>query len=580
MEQGVNNFNTYIQKIEKHPLLTLIFTSLFLTLFFGSICYKLGLIYNENHSYFFDAVSYSYTNAKLSVLLETQNHWSLGVSEWLHNNRQPFRMLYMLFFFPFLLGSEMGHLAFTLPILFLFLSLLGWTVFKRTQSLIYSLATLLFFFSIKGLFSSHYGLIPNWLDAPSALLCGAGAFCLINAFEEKGYKWITGFALLISLSFLSRFPAGFYATFMCGPVFLIYLYDRFKKYPSNPSYLWKPLILSISITGILCSYFAIAHGKNVLEFYRVYGYALNHGTPAAIEFGTKVISRVLGSYLFVIFIIVFIFNLFTRRSQKINWLGFFVIFWLGISHLIFNIMINQVTEGYGTFAWALPPLFLLAVAPCKNKQTTPLKLNLKPFSWFAILFSLTAFFLIGRNIRSHYYKATHPNLGHYERQKTFSKIGVLLSSQKDNTIWNAYFDEISWIPTMESFYRSGKWIMPAGQDYFFSKHVSVWKGNYPHLSSQEMAISSFKNTSKWVHLALVFQSPDSALSHFKNKHSKAVAYYYSTHMPNDPQWKKITSISTERYGMIDAYKNLNIQDSTGFTKLMHNIPLRLPTFEN
>jgi hypothetical protein len=123
-------------------------------------------------------------------------------------------------------------------------------------------------------------------------------------------------------------------------------------------------------------------------------------------------------------------------------------------------------------------------------------------------------------------------------------------------VWNAYFDEISWIPSLDAFYRHGVLPLPLGQDYVFSIHETVYRGNYPGWDSAQINEALLKNANTWLNIAVVFDEPSDADKYLPNELSRSAARYLARSMRDDPDWRKDYEIKTHRYGRLAVYRNL------------------------
>jgi len=561
------------------PVWVIVIWSVSLTILLGAVTNQIANAYLDNHSYFFDPVSYSFRNARLYVRLGEEGRLNLAVQEWLENGRHPLRTVPLLLFAPELLAKRTGHMATALPALGVFLFLLGWTIYRRTRYVPYALACMALFCALPGMFSPTRGLSAYWLDLPAAFLAGAAALCLLNSSGGRNLKWLAGFAVLTSGAVLSRYVAGVYVFVMCTPVLAGYLLLRWRREHSFTRSVVAPVALVGGIVGTLAGYFIVAHYRSNMHFYSTFGYALGHGVWAAA------VSTLKSLYLFVGWPPVpglllalgllgtFAVNLGVLRSKALNCQEQAAIGWLAISHILFLSVVVQA-EGHAQAAlYALPLLFLLAVSPALWKEAR--LVSKAPIVLAVIVFAAAALPGSWHAWRS-YQQAQRPSPEAREQKNLDVALAQAVTKQGERLVWNAYFDEYAWIPAMEAFYRFGKFPLPAGQDYFFSIHESVWKGDYPGLTPDEVSRLVYDNTNQWVDVAVVFDDPMATDTQLNNDYSRAVAQYVAQAIRSDTRWERVFVVESSRYGTLAGYRNLAAHNSDTYDRRLQGQHLVQP----
>ena len=145
----------------------------------------------------------------------------------------------------------------------IFLSLFGWTVYRRTEHLGYAVAAMLLYCALSELTRHNWGIGSGFADWQSMLLLNAAALCLMNALMQPGLAWIRAFAVLLAFATLARTTAAFHAVAMCGPILLIYMMAHYKK---NHSFrLLGVVLLNILIIGLKLKAFLLL----VLEIFLI-----------------------------------------------------------------------------------------------------------------------------------------------------------------------------------------------------------------------------------------------------------------------------------------------------------------------
>ena len=531
--------------------------SLILTMLMGLVTIQISNAYFDNYSYFFDPVYYSYQNAHLYVRLADEGRLSLAVQEWLGNGRHPLRTVPLILFAPRWLANQMGHMATALPMLAIFLFLFGGTVYQRTRYIPYALACMALFCAIPGMFSPTKGLSAYWLDLPASFLVGAATLCLLNSSGARDLRWLAGFALLASLAALSRYVAAMYAFVICGPVLAYYLLRRWQQ----EGHLLRAVLLPLGVIGIVISivagYFLSMHFQSNVGFYSTFGYALGHGLLRA----AYSVIRSMGSFMSIPGGIVLgalgliQLALFWRDITR-DWENFVIGIWFASAIFLFQVLVLRVDGASHTILYAVPLIFLAIVSPIPLGKDSP---NYRRLTRLSSVFIVVAVLLGGGATLRNFQLAMQPSPEIQGRKALDMALAEVLSTESRENgplVWNAYFDEYAWIPTMEAFYRFGEFPLPAGQDYFFTVHETTWKGDYPGLTPDEVSKLVYENTNQWVEIAVVFDDPTAADTRFNNDYSRTVARYMAQVMRSDTQWERLFVVESSRYGRLAGYRNL------------------------
>jgi hypothetical protein len=564
-EMCIKGFKRFITPIE-----IILVWSVTLTGLMGVVTTRIAHTYLETHSYFYDPVSYSFYNARLYARLETEGRSHLAWEEWLKNARHPLRTVPLLLFAPGLLAKQMGPVATVLPMFGIFLSLLGWTVYRRTGYLPYALACMALFCALPGLFSPMQGLSVYWLDLSAVFLSGGAALCLLNSTGGRKLAWLAGFAVLASCAALSRYVAGGYVFVMCAPVLTGYLLLRWRQEGSLIRSVLVPVLVVGSIVGLLAGYFIVVHFQGNMGFYTAYGYALGHGiTLSAVSTLGALYDYVKQPLMFALLGLLII-NLTLLRSRTWRWNELLVPGWFAIAHLLFSSIVLRVVGDRFVSLYAFPFVFLLAVSPVPWREYSHTTRDLRAFITIVVLAG--AVLIGGYSAWKGYQQA---NTSVKDRKRFDIKIARLVVKQGHHIVWNAYFDEYAWIPTMEAFYRFGELPLPAGQDYFFSIHESVWKGNYPGLTPDEVSRRVYENTNQWVDLAVVFDDPAAAKTRFNNAYTQAIAQYVAQTIRNDLRWQRVFLIQSSEYGPLTGYRNLASLHQDAYNRILRGQTLVL-----
>ncbi|MEP0752689.1 hypothetical protein NDA03_10745 [Trichocoleus sp. Lan] len=542
----------------KKPVFVIFFCAVFLTSVIGFILIKIEQAHLENYSYFYDAVSYSLDNARLHVRLANEGRFTLAMQEWLGNKRHPLRTVPLLLFAPSLLASNVGHMATVLPMLFIFLGLLGWTVYRRTGCTPYALTCMALFCAIPGIFHPGLGLGAYWLDLPAAFLVGGAALCLLNSSEGRSLKWLVGFAVLASCAVLSRYIAAAYAFVICVPVLGGYLIQRWWREGAPVKTILLPLSVISVTTGVLAGYFLIFHLKSNLQYYTVYGYALNQSLLGSITF---VIHFLVGYFfgipgIFILSAICLVNLVLFWKDVSQNWKDLIISVWYASAVILFLVLVLRAGEGGHATMYAVPLVFFAVVSPVTISQNWSSHKVLVRLS--AILIAV-ALLLGGRAALDNYSLATHPSPEAKEQKALDVALAQELIRAGGSVVFCSYFDEYTVIPVMETFYRYGK--LPLAAKKLFTVHESYWSGFYPNLSANALTEIVYANTTKEVDIAVVFNDPVRADTNTKwqgkpSPKTRLVAKYVAEQIRNDPNWKRVFVLENSHYGTLAGYRNL------------------------
>jgi hypothetical protein len=551
------------------PFLIIAVAALILTGLIGYVSIRIEETYRQNYPYrSLDPVYYMYYNAKLSVRLLDETRLNVAVDEWISNDRFPLRTVPLILFAPELLARPYGYMATSLPMFTIMLWMMGVTVYRRTRHILYSLAVISLLGATSYLFNLEYGFATYWLDTPMSYLFGAAVLSLVNS-RGKSIPWLVAFAVLASFTVLSRYIAVMYILFISAPLLVYYLARRWRVERN----FWKAVALPVGIIAViilsLAGVFLFRHFSNVLGFYTSYGYALGFGIQESLiwvlsNFVTMVSSKwfwllmsIAGVNLFLIF-----------RSQIRDWENLIISLWLATGVLILFGVIIRTGSGVHVLPTAVPLLVLALCAPVQFRE--PWKhYTYLGMTVVACLIIISTVNLAGRSIDQAYTTALNPTPIDQDDKQFENALARILQSENRPLVWNVYFAEFAWKPTMVSFLRSKILPLPAGQP-FYNEHLTAWEADYPDLDPYEVADRIHIASTKWVDLAVVLSDPQQAVNAewLANDYSRIVAAEMSTRLAQDDNWEKITEISSQQYGLVVLYRNLN-SNGAAYEEVFH-----------
>ena len=175
----------------------------------------------------------------------------------------------------------------------------------------------------------------------------------------------------------------------------------------------------------------------------------------------------------------------------------------------------------------------------------------------------------GQQAAAYAHAAARPSREAQARKQLDTALAERLVEQGGRVVWVAFFDEYAWIPSLEAFYRWKKLPLPAGQDYFFGVHETMWKGNFPGMSPGEIGKLVYYNVVRHVELAVVFSDPRQAKGRFDNPYREAAARYMSVRMARDAAiWKPVFRLEHTPYGPLTGFRNQRLRGDKVYNRLL------------
>ncbi len=536
--------------VDGRYLVPIVLSAIALTAIVSCMSVLLAETFLRHHSYFFDAASYSYRNALLYTRVEMNGTIAAAWQELLTNNRYPIRTVPLALLAPSVLAHPMGHVTTAIPSLLAFLVVFGIAVRRRSGSTLFSIVAMALFCSLTGIYNPNYGFATYWLDFVAALWAGAAAMCLINSDETRSTKWIIAFAVFASFAALSRYIAAGYVLFSCLPILVIYSIKRIGhgeelKKVATP-YLW--LFLTIAL---LAGAFLVCNAHANLQFYSNCCYSLGQKLRVSFFDETLATRWFFTDQLLCELSILCALQLIVGRKLMRNWQETLIPLWLGVSTHVLMVLVLRANGG-GPQTYYCVPLVLFAFV-------SPLAICAKARLPHARLFALTMV-VLAISMFVHTYEnfsqsASHPSDDARDRKVLDVQVAELIAKENSSLVWNEYFDERAWLPTMEAFYKNHKLCMPAGQTYF-TIHESGWTSAYPGLSPMQIAEKVKKASNKLVGFAVVFDDPNQAWkSDLNNVYSKTVASEFAKEVKHNAQWRRVAVFESKVFGKLAAYVN-------------------------
>ena len=544
--------------------LTLFLVSCALVLALGGTAIWLQTAYYQHNPYFYDPVVYSWENIRLFARLSHGHRLELALTEWLTNPKFPLRTVPLILFAPKLLANELGYVATALPAFLVFLVLLGWTIYQRSRSLAYALASTLLCCAIPGLLNGTYGLGAYWLDLPAAFWVGAAALAILNFIRSEKLTWLMLASTLAACATLSRYIAIAYVIIVCAPVLGYALLKHRHQGKSFLRAVLLPIAASLAPLLLLAGYYLVAQFGANYEYYTKFGYALKQPPlESFLAVSHFLINNFIGLPLVLALLLIVGCHLaliYQKMSSHLEEL--LITSWYGLSVVLFLVAIGT-KDAFQSMFYAVPLIFFAAVSPIAlpkesfSKISRPLKRVIVPS---LIVFALL---VMQHTITVSSNTALHPVRYLREQNRLDFALGRVLSKEAiaqtamdvhRPMIWETFFDEHNFMPSLEAFYQSKKLVEPA---FKFTVHETYWKALYPGLDPTQMSLKVYQQTTESINVIVVLEDPAvvSQLKIFDNPYTRSVAAYMATQVPKDTNWKALTTIKTKRYGRLIAYRN-------------------------
>lgn len=541
------------------PVWVLSITALLLTGLVGYISIQLENIYRQNYSYrlLLDPVYYMYYNAKLYNRLESESRLAVAADEWRQNSRHPLRTTPLILFAPELLAHPYGYMATSLPMFAVMLWVMGWTVYSRTRHLLYAVAAMIFLVSVSYLFNIEYGIAVYWLDSTMSYLFGAAVISLVNS-RGKHRPWLIAFSIFSAGAVLSRYLAVAYVIFISAPLLIYYLIRRWYEERNFWKAVAAPIAIIAGITFLLAGDFLIRHLESVIGFYTTYGYGVGFGLKEALSWVLKSFVNVVSPFWLLIFLVTGSVQLYLIGWNR-NWdrENLAVSLWLATGVLLLFGTVIRTGAGIHVLPTAVPLMALACFSPVQWNKPWEGRIRWI-MSIAAPLVILTSITLAGKFIVQNYTIASTPSEVDRDDKAFENSLAEILLSENQPVVWNVYFAEFAWKPTMVSFFQSRMLPLPAGQ-VFFNEHLTAWKADYPGLEPQEIADRIHFASNQWVDIAVVLADPQKAMDAewLVNDYSHIIAAEMTMRLAQDKNWKKIAELNNLYYGDVIVYRNLN-----------------------
>ncbi len=507
--------------------------------------------------FFFDPASYQILNIHLAGGVRDYGRWPVVWYELTHNAVNPLRTIPLVLCAPELLAHPLGHLGTSLPMLAIFLGLLGTLSLRRSGSLLMALAAMLGAVAVPHLYDPLRGLGAYWLDLPAGYLIGAGALALLLSEEGRKRWWLAAFAVLIAAAHLSRYVAGAYAFCACAPLLAWFSWKRLRAGEGWRAAVWQPLGLVGLIVMLTAGWFLLGEMKVNMSGYGDFGYG-TRPMLGSLKFTLVSIGsflegqKYLGLLVFAALLLPMICGAgANENSGGPPWERLLLQWWLPISVVAFLTLTCLVGEAAHATLYAIPLLTIAAFVP-----TAPFRPKFSRLGFvFALGLAAAASMIASTAAKQAYQMAARPTPTEREEKASDAALADAISREGDHLMWVTYYDEQTQLLNLECFYRAGRLMQPATGDVRFNVHESYWRAIFPGMSPEEVSHRLLANARQKVDLAVVCADPALVEAVSDNPFSAQAARYFSEQLADSPEWQRVFALPVPRFGTVIGYRN-------------------------
>ena len=488
---------------------------------------------------------------KTLSVFEHSGRWT-ALEQVLDGQRHILQSLLLCLTLPGLLGWIHGHLFFVLPAFATLLGLLGWTVYRKTGVLTFSIGAMFLYCAFLGLLSARTGIGAGFADYQSALLLGSAVLCLLNGLDRPKLAWLLAFGLLFSTAILARTSSLSLGLVIAGPMLLVYL---LKEYGANRSL--KPTLFSLGSLLILAApTLFIVHS----QLGHLYSYYTSGIVPARLPIAESARSIVfllvqfVGRKVILVCLLFFIairgFEVISRSTavSQGNWALLkqgarfeWTIVWWSLSFFMTLMAYGYTSNMPKEVIYVLPALLLGALLPPFRKPPHQRGI-LRLLGIGLILFSIFAFV---RNANINLAVAGSVTPFQARVRQTQIEMASALSDLPEGLLWQSYTSPDWGIPvSLWTYYKYGKF----RQSYssFFHSSRKYWDAQYPGLSLSQLQETLYTKTLRSIDIVVVLKDPGKKPAEME-EYSYSIAAYMADRVISDQRWQYRGGLEGEPY---------------------------------
>lgn len=547
--------------LQQRPVMTILVVAILQSLVIAMTAYYVMQMYQIFQPIWVEQAAYSQKPMlEFWAQMQDEGFWQ-AIME-LGNQRHVLQLIVLGAVMPLTLRWFFAPLLIALPMFFVFIAIFGWTLYKRTNHLGYSLSGMLLFLAINQLTRHDWGIGSGFADWQSMFLLSASALSLINALINPGILWVRSFAVFVSLAVLARITSVFYAVVICGPILLLYFVDQYRRERSLKKL--GVTLLNVFIFVLPVGVLVLGQLANLLAYYSP-GNAAQLRQPLSVSAEIIFLTLLfpfLGMSLVFILIALFVFNFrkitHTDAALYLPEMSTIAIGWWFFGFVGFLLANGYTSDVPKEVMYAVPALFLLCLSPIFESKQGPaphfklLSIGLILFS--SILFGWNSF----QNIEFARVLTPEQSL----MRNIQRDLAEQLVSLPAGTIWQSY-TSVDWgIPvSLITQYEFGEYRQYGGDDYFYNKK-DYWDTWYSGLSLNELQNVLYERTTNCIDAAVILKDPEIQPPDMED-YSYSIASFIASNIKNDLSWEYFATLE----GWPDGIKyQIYLNATPGFSR--------------
>jgi hypothetical protein len=542
-----------IQRLDRFgipPLLISIVLTIGMSATIGKLAVKLSRQYYAVAPYHYDSATYRMQAVRFHESLEAHGIASALVQSL--QTKDSLDISLRLVLTPQFLLHPYGHMVVLLPFMSVFIFLVIWYVFTRTNSLLLSLAAVAFLFTFPLMYSPSAAPIVGGIadyekDNLATWLIGSAvmAWLLSSTLTRRHWSFFCG--LFLGLLVMQRAVAAVYAATIFLPLVLWATYQRVR---SDGIKLALIRIGSFAIpAALLGSLLIIVQWRQLYNYYFVVGYS--YGTPVLVAryllYGLRNVSVapfvlvVCGAYLFCLISI----SLWKQQRGDIIVAGWFV--------FALPLIISITSAFYFGFypIWIVLLIVLLATLIPRT-----LGANISVFALALLLVASTSS-AIQYHISFNRARALAESLA--TTRLFYQDLAHVITAQPEPSNYGLLFDEVDFPFLNQVFSDKGVLLNPTA--VFMSIHDSYYRAAFGDLSAQQIADINIRSLEQRTGaLAVAYCEPrdilkqPNFLENNRDLLAAHVAIAMNDYLLHSPAWKAIRKLSSP-YGCLYVYQH-------------------------
>lgn len=427
-------------------------------------------------------------NEKAFYNVETNGRISAFLQEFKENNRSFLCIAPLILLAPEILQRPDAHLFILIPLIFLFVFLLSYSVWLRTKNIVHAFVVALFYITCYAVTEPYFGIGFNMPDTIAGYPAGIAALCLLIWSEKKETRWLILFAIFLSFSVLTRFIFTVYSFLLFSfPLFLIFR-EQFRLARNNRKEISKALLLIGGIVSILCINYIITHFDFNMQYYSYWLHSKKETMNIGIIDSAYGFLYMYGGFLrkihAIFLILLFAANfyffeidkkIFRRRLLLAAWMFFILPF-----YWVIILKTNGRVVG-SAFMAAFPVMFLCLALPLNNIVKNNRK---KIFTYLLLAICAASLVDLVISVKKNSGMIAMTNLIPEPRKSLSINLSDWLNtiSPRDCTLSLIVFsgNHLAEDISLESFYRNGRYIKTTTSEKKFLAYSNFTDDDFPN----------------------------------------------------------------------------------------------------